>query len=103
MELRLVCQKCKHEFVLGRNALVVTPESVVESFGHRALFSSRTPGPNTLFDSPDLIDSCDWSTLGRKVIREQEAEVNRILSSLSRGAPRKWQCRKCGKTQAYPR
>lgn len=87
MELRLVCRKCRQEFVLGRNALVVTPESVVESFTLRTLFSSGAPDADKLFARPDLIDSYDWSTLNRKRIREQEAEVKRILSSLSRGAP----------------
>jgi len=109
-ELQLVCQKCRHKFILGRNALVVTPEDVLKAFrGPKIFFADGTlrtsgdsiPG-NMRFKSPDLVDSCNYSTLELRVVRKQKTEVNGILSALSRGEPRMWICRKCNTTQPYP-
>lgn len=108
-ELQLVCQKCRHKFILGRNALVVTPEAVLKDFrGPKIFFADGTlrtsSGPipaDMRFKSPDLVDSCNYSTLELKVVRKQKTEVDRILSALSHGEPRTWTCRKCNTTQPY--
>jgi len=100
-ELRFQCQKCRRSYALGHDALVVTTLGVMGDFaGSAVLGTGRSLVENRA--DPDLVRAlgAGWYSLDTATRSEQEAEINRLSSLLSRG-PRWWRCTACGETQIY--
>ncbi len=91
-------------YTLGSDAIVVTIPGMLSQFQAVTILGNGS----SLVDnrkSPDLVDSLErsWSCLEPSVVRDQKAEIDRIVSLLSTGRARWWKCRKCGREQPYQR
>ncbi len=101
-EVTIRCGGCGTTYTLGKNALVVSASSVMGDFAGVTIVGDGYP--HNTKDTPDLVDSLgsrSWNSLHEPTMQKQKAEIDQILSALSKGAPRWWRCRNCGTVQVY--
>lgn len=100
-EVAIRCEGCGKIYTLGKDAIVVSVSAVRNGFVGVTIIGD---GFKNTKDTPDLVDSLgqrSWSSLDQATVRQQQAEIRRISSSLSSGNPQWWKCRSCGHVQIY--
>jgi hypothetical protein len=92
-ERQLICVGCGNRYKLGRDAVVVTAEGVLADFATATVMTKAA--------APDLVARARWDDLDESVKRKQVAEIKLITDFMKKNTNRQWQCKECGRIQAY--
>lgn len=98
--IHLKCCGCGREYVVGEDAIVTTPESILEKIGGYLM----TGDPSSISLYPDIVGSITGSSrsLSPDVIKREEERIKEIAKFIRIGGTRKWKCDKCYTVQDYP-
>lgn len=92
VEVRVVCSGCGRDYVLGKNASVVTPEELQQ---YRAQHGTVILSGGPITSEPDVIGPA------APLDAAKDPGTQTILQARARGASRRWRCESCGSVQSY--
>jgi len=103
------CRRCGMQYVIGKDATVVTKENVAVMLRITEPRKSEGPAYMAAYETlvyahtldKDLVESCDWKALSKPLRRVQVKTIKELKRKIKEEPWRQWYCYNCGEVQPY--